>query len=229
MRLIDYVIGWFKPPRIEHISVSLPYNEVKKQVKIVVVDDDEASFPTKGLQADGYTVEWWERVDASRLRRLEEGDFTIIILDIQGIVEPALSDTGDALGIVRRVKTVNPAQVIVAFSGQSYDLGSVPFFRQTDDTLLKPVTLIQCKEMIDRLIQRHVSVVSYWANLSKLLETHGVSSRRIRRLEKEVIAKAKEGRSISIEDVRRTIGTISSLHTAWVWANKIVDLCKTVF
>ena len=53
------------------------------------------AFPTASLRADGYTIESWQALDGARLQRLEDGAFDIIILDIQGIAEHGLSDTGD--------------------------------------------------------------------------------------------------------------------------------------
>ncbi|HKE90808.1 MAG TPA: hypothetical protein VKB45_10745, partial [Gemmatimonadales bacterium] len=102
------------------MAAAIPISELRKRAKIVVVDDDRDSFPTEGLQADGYTIEWWDRIDNARLNRLESGDFDIIILDIQGVAETSLSDTGDGLGVIRRIKTMNPQQVVVAFSGKTY-------------------------------------------------------------------------------------------------------------
>ena len=227
MGFIAWLIGCFRTSSIDEISVPLPPHELKKRVKVLVIDDEEDSFPTKGLQDDGYTIEWWPSVDSPRLRRLETGDFDIVVLDIQGVVEPTLSDTGDGRGIVRRLKRVNPSQVVIAFSGKTYDLDAVPFFRQTDDTLRKPVSLIQCKEVLDRLIQEHVSVRGYWQNLRHLLEQDGVSERRIRRLEDLVVRSALDARRLSLDDVRNIIGTIDSIQTVVSWANKIISLCTT--
>ncbi len=211
---------------ISDIGVQMPPHEVRKRVKIVVVDDDEDSFPTAGLQADGYTVEPWTRIDSQRLRRLESGDFDIIVLDIQGIAEPSLSDTGDGLGILRRIKQVNPDQIVVAFSGQTFDLAAVPFWKSTDDAIRKPVTLIQCKEVLDRLIADRISVRAYWSNLSRILDASGVAAGRKRNLERHIVGAAKAGRQISLENVRDIVGTIDGIDTVIAWARKIIAICS---
>lgn len=213
---------------IDDIAVTLTPSELRKRVKIVVIDDEESSFPTKGLQDEGYTVEWWPIVDPSKLRRLESGDFDIIVLDIQGIVPPTISDTGDGLGILRRLKNVNPDQIIVAFSGKSYDLDSMQFFKRAEDVLRKPVSLIQCKEMIDRLIASHVSVRAYWDNLQKLLERQHVSVGRINRLEKEVSRSVLKGKGVSLDRVKEIVGTIDALQTVFGWVQRIAALCIAI-
>jgi DNA-binding response OmpR family regulator len=207
----------FARDSIDDITGQLPMAELKKRVKIVVIDDEQSSFPTRGLQEDGYTLEWWDRIDVGRLHRLENGDFDVIVLDIQGIVEPNLSDTGDGFGVLRRLKNVNPDQIVVAFSGNMYDLSSVAFFSRADDVLRKPVTLIQCKELIDRLISNHVSARAYWENLRRLLERQSIPPQRIRALEKTVSAAAKRGQTLSLEQICDVVGT------------KVYPIVQTIF
>ena len=72
------------------------------------------------------------------MTRLENADFDIVILDIQGVAAPGLSGPGDGLDILRRVKNVNPGQVVVAFSGKKYDLSRTEFWKLADDTLVIP-------------------------------------------------------------------------------------------
>jgi DNA-binding response OmpR family regulator len=215
MRILETAKSWLRRPTIQDLQISLSSAELRKRVKIVVVDDEEDSFPTRALQADGYTVGWWKRLDNQGLRRLEDGDFDIIILDIQDVVAASLSDTGDSLGVLRRLKSVNPGQVVVAFSGKAYDLSSVPFWRLADDALRKPVTHIQCKELLDRLIERHVSVLGYWQNIQRLLGKDGVSQNRSERLEKYLTKSATSGRQATFEEIRDIVGTIESVATVF--------------
>lgn len=215
--------------RLNELSIVIPPNEIRKRVKIVVVDDERDSFPTTGLQADGYTVEWWDSLDASRLSRLEAGDFDIIILDIQGIVAQGLSDTGDALGVLRRIKKVDPYQVVVAFSGKAYDLSSVPFWKLTDDALRKPVTIIQCKELLDRLIQQRVSVNGYWQNIRDILERSGATEKQIRTLESSVVTAAEGGTMLSIDQLKTAVGALDSVDTVYVWIRRLIALCTLIF
>ncbi len=220
---------WLTRPTIADIALLPPASELRKRTKIVVIDDDPDSFPTKALRDEGYTLEWWSKVDGQALSRLERGDFDIVVLDIQGIAEPSLSDTGDGLGVLRRIKSVNQRQVVVAFSGQSYDLGSVPFWKMADDALRKPVTIIQCKELIDRLIAKHVSVRGYWDNVRALLEQSAVSPRRIQALERRIVQSAQGASAITLEQVRDIVGTIENLETVFVWVRRILSLCTLAF
>jgi hypothetical protein len=133
------------------------------------------------------------------------------------------------MGILRRIKSVNPKQVVVAFSGQSYDLAAVPFWKLADDALRKPVTIIQCKELLDRLIEQHVSVRGYWEKVTGLLEARQVSHRDMAKLEARVVMAAQRAAGITVEDIRDIVGTIDDLETVYVWIRRILTLCTVAF
>lgn len=203
---------------------SVSFNELKKRVKTVVIDDHQDSFPTEALKRDGYTVDWWPKLDAHLLHRLEAGDYDIIILDIVGITDGDLSDTGDGRGVLRRIKQVNPNQIVVAFSGQSYDFSSQPFWKSADDTLRKPVSLITCKELLDRLMKLNLGIAHYWATVETLLARSDVSAAVTRRLERKVVKAANRRRSLSLEDVKQVVGAIDTIGTVAAFVAKIAGL-----
>jgi len=223
------MFGWFQKHAIQEIAQPLPFEQLKRHAKIVVLDDEKDSFPTELLQNDGYTIEWWSQLDAAKLHRLERGDFDIIVLDIQGITDHTLSDTGDGLGVLRRLKSVNPRQVVVAFSGKTYDLDSVPFWKLADETIRKPVSVITCKEVIDRLIKEHISVQAYWESVQHLLTENGVGADKVKKLENRVVKSAKSGSSMGLREVQRIVGSVKSIATVVGAIHKIVLLCQKIF
>lgn len=155
---------------------------LKKRVRIVVIDDDQQAFPIEGLRAEGYAIDYWPRVES--LDRLERGDYDIIVLDIGGVASHLAE--GDGLSVLQHLKARNPIQVVVAFSGQSFDLGKQQFFRLADDSLNKPATLLACKQAIDHLIETKLTVPQIWAEVETLLRREGVSSAGIKTLDQEV-------------------------------------------
>ncbi|MBU1012845.1 MAG: response regulator [Bacteroidetes bacterium] len=175
----------------------IPHNpdEIRKRIKIVVIDDDEASFPTNLLSTSGYTIEWWDKVDDRNLERLEKNHFDIIILDINDIAAPSISST-DGIGILERIKEVNPAQIVVAFSGQEFNIDKTHFFKKADDTLSKPVDFIKAKNLIDRIIDQKITLIYFWSSLNGYLMKEGVKTKQIKRVEKELISAIKNQRSV---------------------------------
>ncbi|GAG31458.1 unnamed protein product [marine sediment metagenome] len=166
---------------------SLP--DLRKRLKIVVIDDDPNAFPVKALNDEGYTIEHWEEVRS--LSRLEAGDFDIIVLDITGVAEKLSPE--DGLAVLEHLKWQNPSQVIVAFSGHSFDLGKQRFFDLADDTLPKPVNVLKCKQVLDQLIQTKFTVEHLWGTLVSLMTNEEVPDKIIRKLERQIASAISRG------------------------------------
>jgi len=181
-------MGWFRRKRIADISKPVPLAELRRHAKIVVIDDEPDSFPADALRAEGYHIEQWTTVE--NLGRLESGDFDIIILDIAGVAKQITNE--DGLGILEHLKKYNPAQIIIAFSGQSYDIEKTKFFTKADDVLAKPVEPLACKEVIDALLSERLTLAHYWQGFASVLAANGLSQKQISKLETK-LARAIEG------------------------------------
>jgi len=203
MNLLNAIWGHRK---LKDVEPGLSSAELRRRVKIVVIDDEEDSFPCKLLRDDGYTIEWWQNIDARGLQRLENGDFDIIILDIMGVAGAEVSST-DGIGVLKRVKSVNPNQVVVAFSGQSFDLSKTEFWRLADDALTKPVTIIRCKELLDRLTREKITLSGYWRAISELMRASAIPERRIAKLEREFSKAIAEKDSGTLESLCQRLPT----------------------
>lgn len=164
-------------------DVPLPsFQDVKRRTRVLVIDDDANSFPFDLMRREGYSVEHWPRVES--MNPLEEGQYDIVILDIQDVAGH-ISES-DGLGVLELIKARNPAQIVVAFSGHSFDLGKNKFWRMADDALCKPVDVAACKRIIDGLIEAKRTPQHYWSAVASVLEQHGVSPKDIAKLEDRV-------------------------------------------
>lgn len=181
---------WRKKQTFECISIRIPFEEIRKRVRILVIDDDEQAFPYKLLQKEGYNVEYWSAVE--RLRDLESGEYDLIILDIYGVTSKEVS-TNDGLGVLEHIKNVNPAQLVIAYSGQKYDLSQASFWKLADDYLGKPSSLIDCKEKIDSLLRKKFTPLHYWQAIASTLSAAGVSNRKIDKFETDIIKLLQNG------------------------------------
>lgn len=210
--------------RIAKACEPIPLVELRKRCKILVIDDEEASFPTAALKNDGYTIDWWPRVDADGLARLESGQFDLIILDIQDIAEPGLSDTGDGLGVLRRLKEANPDQVVVAFSGREFDLSAVPFWRLADDAIRKPVTFIDCKAKLDAWISECLDPAIQWRRLEQRLLANNIGPLTLRRVEGTIVRAARSRQQINRDRFKTLIGNVDDLDTIVSWGQRLAWL-----
>ena len=147
------------PKTITELNLNLPAPEARKRARILVIDDDKNAFPITLLEKEGYNVHYWAKVES--IRKLEEAEYDIIILDIKDICTPEVS-LRDGFGVLEHLKKYNPAQIVVAYSGQSYDLSQQKFFQIADDFLGKPSDLLECKQKIDRLLkQRSKHIIQF--------------------------------------------------------------------
>jgi DNA-binding NtrC family response regulator len=159
-----------------------PAAEIIKRTRILVIDDDPHSFPIETLKREGYAIDHWPKVQ--NLRTLEEGQYDIIFLDIQGVAQEYSKD--DGLGVLEHLKEVNPSQIVVAFSAHSYDLSKNRFWRLADDSLSKPVEAAKCKRLIDNLIESKRTPSHYWQAIVTLLQRQGLTAKQIERVEDKV-------------------------------------------
>jgi len=194
-------MGFLKSLRIVDVTKPVPLEEIRKRAKIIVIDDDPHSFPCELLRKEGYTIESWQKVES--LSRLEKGDFDIIILDIGGVAGEYSPQ--DGLGVLEHLKKYNPSQIIVAFSGQTFDLGKTRFWKMADDSLSKPVDVIKCKEVIDHLLQEKFTLAHYWEGLISILRSEGISDADMEKLERRVAKAIKKG------DKKEVMSTINSV------------------
>lgn len=190
-----------KRKSISDLDVPRSIEAIRKRIKIVVIDDDEFSFPYQLLSQSGYTIEWWNNIDERKLDRLEKNNFDIIILDINDITSDEISKK-DGYGILERLKEVNPSQIIIAFSGREYDIEKSDFFIKADDRLSKPVDFIKAKNTIDRIINQKVTLSHFWDSLYHYLKKNGVEEKKIRKVEKELIDAFSNQRKVNYEFIK---------------------------
>jgi hypothetical protein len=99
--------------------------------------------------------------------------------------------------VLEHLKKYNPSQIIIAYSGRTFDLSKTQFWKLADDTLSKPSDFITCKEVIDRLLLDKFNVSHYWSALKNIIITNGASNRDIGKIEKKLYKAIKQNKKIS--------------------------------
>ena len=185
-----------------------------KRTRIVVIDDVESEFPHEILKREGYAIDYWP--DVVDLTKLENGYYDIIILDIGG-VGAAFDPENQGAGILKHLKSKNPSQIVVAYSGQSHDSERVPFFKHADDYVPKPAEALKWKSTIDSLIEERLTISHFWCSLDALLAEMGVSKKQRRKIELAILNKRSEkdikqliSSSLSVVDNSATVLSISA-------------------
>jgi DNA-binding NtrC family response regulator len=206
---------------IESVQGKFDFDSRRRSARILVIDDDENSFePFKPLQREGYGITFWTKVED--LTKLEQGHYDIVILDILGVGQEWSPDE-QGFGILELLKARNPGQIVVAYSGETFDFSKQKFYRMADDMIPKQsVDPAKCKSVIDNLIATRLSPSGVWGQIREILRKSNVSERKIQKVERKVAGVLEENPS---EPVVREIlkGVVSDKD---VWAGVIILVAK---
>jgi hypothetical protein len=162
-----------------------------------------------------------------RIIDLEFGMFDLIILDISGAAynlsypsdKPLWEITKDGFGVLQHLKLYNPAQLIIAFWGQTYDLSRSDFLKFADDYIPKPMDLLIWKEKIDTLLKSKFIPQRYWGEIERIFKSEGVSDKDLKGIEQKLISSLLSGKSFPWETIESNISvgaealTITSILT----------------
>jgi len=215
----------FRRKKILDCQCKLSLTELIQRTRIVVIDDNIAEFPIEVLKKQGYSIDHWE--DVEDLPKLEKGFYDIIVLDIGGIGQ-VLDSENEGVAVLKHLKNHNPAQIVVAYSGQSHEPARIPFFKLADQFVPKPASAITWKETLDDLMMSKLTVDYLWHGIERLLDHARVSERRRRKIETELVKAIETGDSAWSEKVRATLGSFEGIVTLLTLAGKIVSLCSGV-
>lgn len=134
-------LNLFKHPEWPVISL----DEIKKRGRILVIDDTDFTYQQLFIR-DGYTIDKWD--DVEELSKLESGYYDIILLDIQGVGRNESEEQG--FGILKHIHSVNPAQIIIAYSNADWALKYQTFFDLADAKLDKRQDYVDFKRTVDQ-------------------------------------------------------------------------------
>lgn len=166
----------------EEIEIQRPqvdFEEIKKRLRIVVIDDED-SFPIKLFQEAGYSIEKWDSVE--NYAKLESGFYDIIVLDISGIAHHISEN--DGLGVLEDLKRFNPSQIIIAFSQHSFDLSKARFWQMADDHIAKPSDFLKIKRVINNLIETKFTFKRYLNSIEELIQSSNLSNKEKNKIKK---------------------------------------------
>ena len=197
-------------------------NDLKKRIKIVVIDDNKDSFPIETMQDFGFTLEYWKIIDSNKLKRLEKNEFDIIILDIESVVETSELGEKDGLDILKSLKNKNNKQIIIAFSGSTYDVSKGEFWKITDDFLKKPINAFDTKEMLEEIILNNYSINNLINQLKQIINKQIDNQKDIEKLETIIVKAIKEEKNLDmLKIVKAGITDTSGIMTIFTTLNEV--------
>lgn len=152
----EKIVGWFGKRKYlsiaDHMASRINgYTFDRKQVKIVVVDDNPDDFPLEYLRNTFGQVMVYEKISLTEASKLIGYD--LIFLDMMGVVKEDQKYGG--LQLIKKIKELPDSPIVVAVSGARFDPTATDYFRTADDVLKKPLTEIKCEEaVVDLLVEK---------------------------------------------------------------------------
>lgn len=172
----NYIINKFSNKKsplrsFQELQIKFSFEELKKKIKFVVIDDDDI-FPVNGFIEFGYNFQKWDKLDEAKLKRLHDGEFDVIILDIWGVAKEIAEN--DGLDVLQDLKSHNPSQIVVAYSGHSFDLSKNKFWELADEKLSKPTPFIGTQKTIDNLIEKTFTINYHLEKVKSVLASNNL-------------------------------------------------------
>jgi len=218
---------FFAPRKnISQIESKFNFDARRRSARLLVIDDDPNSFdPFKPLQKEGYAIDFWQKIED--LTKLEQGYYDIIVLDIKGVGQEWSSEE-EGFAILELLKARNPSQVVIAYSGETFDFSKQKFYRMADDMLPKAsVDAAKCKTVIDSLIRDKLRPTALWKLIEDILLKHGLSKRKVKRLESQIVTSLEK--NIDEQSLQKMIKRFVSNNDVWITlAILIAKLCMAI-
>jgi len=191
------LFNFFKKETFDDIPL-VDLDDLKKRTKMVVIDDEEDSFPVEGIQNFGFTVEYWSLLDSNKLKRLENNEFDIIILDILGIVDENELGEINGIDILKNLKSTNQNQIIIAFSGSTYDVSKGEFWKLADGFMNKPIQLLNTKEKLEQIIKDNFSNEKLILKLQDLMKLQIENQSDYKKIEDYIVSSIKKQKKLDL-------------------------------
>jgi CheY-like chemotaxis protein len=174
---------FWKKKKVEFSSKDrLPMSVIKDRARLLFIDDQPVPLVDL-LQAEGWRVEYWK--DVKTLQRLEDGSFDLVFLDIRGVGN-AYSPDDEGLELIRRIKSRNPALILIAFTGETFDAEKTRFFQLADGQLNKSSGGLKAIEMVEELLAERWTGERLWDDVKSILRESGVPETQVSELEDKV-------------------------------------------
>ena len=212
--------------KINEVESKFNFDARRRSTRILVIDDDLNSFdPFKPLQKEGYAIDFWQKIED--LGKLETGYYDIIVLDIRGVGQEWSSEE-EGFAILELLKSRNPSQIVIAYSGETFDFSKQKFYRMADDMIPKSsVDAAKCKVVIDSLIMSKLKPTILWDLIEDVLLKNGISKRQVKKLEIKVV-KALE-KNADKQTLQKIIKRFVSDEDVWITVSILIGkLCLAI-
>lgn len=152
--------GWGKKFRLESIKTVMPREELVRRSRILVIDDERPEL-IDDLSKAHFAVDYLADIRPETLsEKLESRLYDLVLLDFGQVGERIGKEQG--LSIMRHIKRVNPAVVVLAYTSKSLGTEHADFYRLADGVLPKDAGIADSMRRIEEALQKAHSLENIW-------------------------------------------------------------------
>lgn len=150
------------PKTIASIHTVLTRDELLRRSRILVIDDQRPEI-VDDLKKAHFAVDYEPDIDADKIDLIDKQIYDLILLDFGNVGKAFGSDEG--LSLLRHIKRVNPAVVVISYTSKSLGASQADFYRLSDAVLSKDAGISESLEKIEVELRRAHSITNIWSGL----------------------------------------------------------------
>jgi DNA-binding NarL/FixJ family response regulator len=152
--------GWGKKQTLDSLTSVMPRDELVRRSRILVIDDERPDL-IDDLKASHFAVDYVPDVRPEHLAsQFDGGPYDLVLLDFGQVGQSIGKEQG--LSILRHMKRVNPAVVVLAYTSKALGTEHAEFYRLADGVLPKDAGIADSMRRIEEALQTAHSVDNLW-------------------------------------------------------------------
>jgi len=158
--MIEWVFG--KKKSFSDLDIPTSIQEVRRRSRILIIDDEEPALAAD-LRAASLSVDHVHDITKNNITIVEQEIYDLILLDYGNVGRSFGEDEG--LSLLRHIKRVNPAVIIIAYTSKALKIKHSDFYRLTDGSLSKDAGIQESLEKIEGHLKKAHSIHDIWNDL----------------------------------------------------------------
>lgn len=208
MRLFNFYFFRYKVTDLigEQFLKGVTPEKKKKEVNILVIDDDD--FPFLDVLQIKYGFNIVQKTDIDYLKDVEP--YQIILCDIQGVGKQFMTSYGGAyLGSL--IKANYPNKNVIIYTASTTSIDNQKYYQSVDNVLPKGTSIEDWVSALNESIDSLYDPVKIWYSIQERLFREKVATKDIAYLESEYVKAIKSGTEKSIEKLYQDSNNISEI------------------
>jgi DNA-binding response OmpR family regulator len=136
---------WTRRKHIDELRSPMPREELIRRSRVLFVDDERPTL-IDDLKAAHFSAEHVADIDNNNLDLIDRKLYDLILLDFGNVGKAFGRDEG--LALLRHIKRVNPATVVLAYTAKALAADHSDFYRLADGVLAKDAGIADSLEKV---------------------------------------------------------------------------------